>query len=66
MMSTVHYFLAKDAKMSEEQKNRISEAAKRPFVYDEDCPPLTREDLKKMKRRMVDPNRHLIKLIIEQ
>ena len=65
-MSTVYYFLAKDAKMSEEQKARIREAAKRPFVYDEDCPPLTREELKRMKRRPVDPNKYLTTLVIEQ
>ena len=65
-MSTVHYFLADSYKPTEEQKTRIREAAKRPFVYDEDCPPLTREDLKRMKRRPIDPDRHHITLIIDQ
>ena len=65
-MSTVHYFLADSYKPTEEQKTRIREAAKKPFVYDEDCPPLTREELKRMKRRPVDPNKYLTTLIIEQ
>ena len=49
-MSTVHYFLADSYKPTEEQKARIREAAKRPFVYDEDCPKQTPEELKQFRR----------------
>ena len=62
-MAIVHYFLAEDAKLSEEEIKEIEEAAKRPIVYDEDCPPLTPEQLAKFQP--ADPKAGLIKLIIE-
>ena len=33
-----------------EQIARIREAAKRPIVYDEDCPKMTEEQLRQFKR----------------
>lgn len=37
-------------KLPEEIINQIREAASRPIVYDEDCPPQTQEQLKRFKR----------------
>ena len=37
-------------KPTPEQIARIREAAKRPIVYDEDCPKMTEEQLKQFKR----------------
>ncbi len=33
-----------------EQLNAVNEAAKAPFVYDEDCPPLSKEQIKEFAR----------------
>ncbi len=49
----VRYSITRDQKPTLEQIARIREAAKRPIVYDEDCPPMTEEQLKKFRR--VDP-----------
>ena len=49
-MSTIRYFLPKGTKPTPEQIAEIREAAKRPIVYDEDSPKLTREQLKKFRR----------------
>ena len=37
-------------KPTPEQIARIREAAKRPIVYDEDCPKMTEEQLRQFKR----------------
>ena len=46
----VRYSITKDQKPTPEQIERIREAAKRPIVYDEDCPEMTEEQLKQFKR----------------
>ena len=63
-MSTVHFFLVKGAKLTEEQKKRIREAKQRPRVYDPECPPLTREDFKRMERIPVNPEKDYTTLTI--
>ena len=51
----VTYELKPGQKPTPEQIARIREAAKRPIVFDEDCPPMTEEQLKQCKR--VNPSR---------
>ena len=46
----VTYTITKDQKPTPEQVARIREAAKRPIVYDEDCPEMTDEQLRQFKR----------------
>ena len=46
----VRYSITKDQKPTPEQIARIQEAAKRPIVYDEDCPEMTEEQLKQFRR----------------
>ncbi len=46
----VRYSITKDQKPTPEQIERIREAAKRPIVFDEDCPEMTEEQLKQFKR----------------
>lgn len=41
--------------LTEEEREEIRELKNRPIVYDEDCPQLTPEQLKKFKR--VNPRR---------
>ncbi|MBO6179930.1 MAG: hypothetical protein IKN12_01430 [Selenomonadaceae bacterium] len=43
-------FIANGATPTEEQRKNIRAAATKPVVYDEDCPKLTEEQLKKFKR----------------
>ena len=49
----VRYSITRNQKPTAEQIREIREAAKRPIVYDEDCPPMTEEQLKQFRR--VDP-----------
>lgn len=42
-MSTVFYFLPKDAPLTDEERAEIAALKNRPIVYDEDCPPTTDE-----------------------
>ena len=51
----VNYTISKDQKPTPEQILRIREAAKRPIVFDEDCPELTDEQLRRFRR--VKPRR---------
>ena len=51
----VSYSITKDQKPTPEQIAEIREAAKRPIVFDEDCPEMTEEQLKQFKR--VHPRR---------
>jgi len=51
----VSYSITKDQKPTPEEIAEIREAAKRPIVYDEDCPPMTDEQLRQFKR--VHPHR---------
>ena len=51
----VSYSITKDQKPTPEEIAEIREAAKRPIVYDEDCPPMTDEQLRQFKR--VHPRR---------
>jgi len=46
----VSYSITKDQKPTPEEIAEIREAAKRPIVYDEDCPPMTDEQLRQFKR----------------
>ena len=36
--------------LTPEQKAELEDAKKMPFVYDEDCPPLTDEQLRRFRR----------------
>lgn len=47
-MTTVFYFLPKDAKLTAEEKAELAALKDRPIVYDEDCPPSTKEHLAEM------------------
>lgn len=49
-MATIRIFIPDGQTPTEEQKKNIREAAARPIVYDEDCPELTEEQLKKFRR----------------
>ena len=51
----VTYSISKDQKPTPEQILRIREAAKRPVVFDKDCPELTDEQLLQFRR--VKPHR---------
>ena len=42
--------ITEDQKLSPEQIAEIREAAKRPIVYDDDCPEMTEEQLRQFKR----------------
>ena len=44
-MATVYYFLPKNAELTEEEKAEIAALKDRPIVYDEDCPPMTEQQL---------------------
>lgn len=46
----VSYSITKDQKSPPEQITEIREAAKRPIVFDEDCPEMTDEQLRQFKR----------------
>ena len=46
----VSYSITKDQKPTPEQITEIREAAKRPIVFDEDCPPMTEEQLRQFRR----------------
>ena len=46
----VSYSITKDQKPTPEQIAEIREAAKRPIVYDDDCPEMTEEQLKQFRR----------------
>lgn len=58
MMATVTYILRRGQPLTEEQKaelEALSQTSDDDIVYDEDCPKLTDEELKKFKR--VNPRR---------
>ena len=44
-MATVFYFLPKDTQLTAEEKAEIAALKDRPITYDEDCPPMTEEQL---------------------
>ena len=46
----VSYSITKDQKPTPEQIAEIREAARRPIVFDEDCPEMTEEQLRQFKR----------------
>ena len=59
-MATVFYFLPKNAELTEEEKAEIAALKDRPIVYDEDCPPTTKEEvdetiylMRKYKKRRI-------------
>ena len=45
----VTYTVAENQKPTPEQLSRIREAAKRPIVFDEDCPEMTDEQLRQFR-----------------
>lgn len=47
-MATVFYFLPKDAPLTAEEKAEIAALKDRPIVFDEDCPPSTKEHMEEM------------------
>ncbi len=49
-MATVTYILRKGQPLTEEEREEIRALKGRPIVFDEDCPELTEEQLKKFKR----------------
>lgn len=49
-MAIVSYTLKPGTKMTTGQKKEIRQAAKKPIVYDEDCPELTEEQLDEFAR----------------
>lgn len=49
-MSTVKYTLKKDDRLTEEELHLLEELEDRPLVYDEDNPPLTKEQLAQFYR----------------
>ena len=49
-MAIVTSVLYGNEKPTKEQIEEIRQAAKKPIVYDEDCPPLTKEQLKEFAR----------------
>lgn len=49
-MATMTCILKKDAKLTARQLQELEEAEKRPIVYDDDCPELSDEELKRFVR----------------
>ena len=47
-MATVTYFLPKGAKPTPEQLERLAELKNYPITYDEDCPPMTEQQLEEL------------------
>ena len=55
MVVTDYLDLSKPIELSEEEERQLDALENRPIVYDEDCPPLTEEQLKRFRR--VNPRR---------
>ena len=49
-MAMVTYILHKDEPLTEEEREEIRALKNRPIVFDEDCPELTKEQLRQFKR----------------
>ena len=49
-MGIKKFVLNEKMTITEEQRKKIKEAAKRPVVFDEDCPELTDEQLSELRR----------------
>lgn len=49
-MAIKTYTLKETDKLTNEQINEIKEAAKKPIVFDEDCPELTDKELSKFRK----------------
>ena len=49
-MAMVTYILHKDEPLTEEEREEIRALKNRPIVFDEDCPKLTKEQLRQFKR----------------
>ena len=54
-MAMVTYILHKDEPLTEEEREEIRALKNRPIVFDEDCPELTKEQLRQFKR--INPRR---------
>lgn len=48
MGTTVHYFLPKGSKPTQEQIEEIHSLKNRPITYDEDCSPMTDQQLEEL------------------
>ncbi len=49
-MAMVTYILHKNQPLTDEEREEIRALKNRPIVFDEDCPELTEEQLRKFKR----------------
>ena len=67
-MSIVHVYLPRDAKPTEDQIERLREAAKRPHVYDPENPPTPPEILKRntMLRKKYNTRRITKEILIAE
>lgn len=63
-MATVYYEVNGKPKLTREQKKEIKTAAKRPIVFDEDCPELTEEQLAELGRLARERNRERQKQVL--
>lgn len=65
-MAIVQYEIDPNTPLTDEQIAEVREAAKRPIVYDEDCPPLTDEQLKEFaiiaRQQRADRRRGVVSL----
>ncbi len=53
-MLVTHYLdLSKPIELTEEELKQLEEAKKQPITYDEDCPPLTEEQMKDYFRELL-------------
>ena len=68
-MATVYKIVRPGDQLTEEQKQEVREAAKRPIVFDEDCPELTEEQLAEMaaiaKKQRAERKKPVISLRID-
>lgn len=53
---TIHETLDFNDTLTDEEIDEIREGAKRPIIYDDDCPPLSQEALRQM---VIDRERRL-------
>lgn len=63
-MATVYYELDGKSKLTREEIKQIRAAAKRPIVFDEDCPELTEEQLAELGRLARERNKERQKQVL--
>ena len=59
-MAMVTKFIRFDVPLTEEQKAEIRALKDRPIVYDEDCPPMTKEECDRLRYLMKKYNTRII------